>query len=117
MLNTAFLKDGKEFSKLKYKDGENLLEMLRWKGWKPEQGDLLKLPGDIEVLREKEIPPGNEVQLELVRKSQGKRLFTEHTSTSARLSVWLSVFLFGVHHDMEILLPFSSDLPLLFWFS
>ena len=85
MLKTATLKDGTRTIKVKYKDGADLLMKQRMTRWKPEQGDHLMLPGDIEVFVGEDIPSVNEVQLELVRGSQGKGFSTEHTSTSVRL--------------------------------
>lgn len=66
-LRTATLKDGATTTHIKFGSAASLLQKLKTKGWKPEQGDVVKLPGDIEVLAEDDVPEGGDLNLELVR--------------------------------------------------
>lgn len=72
-LRTATLKDGATTTHIKFGSAASLLQKLKTKGWNPEQGDVVKLPGDFEVLAEDDIPEVGDLSLELVRQTpQGK---------------------------------------------
>ena len=73
MAKQAQILDGTTRTTLKFDTPADLLHKLKAKGWKSENGDVLLLANSsVEILFEQDLPNGDNLELQLQRRSTGK---------------------------------------------